>query len=106
MNRELFQQLKRWRDEQAQIEGVEAYRILNNVIIDALVGASPTKEELCGVKGIKDAKYRKYGRAILALIAEFSGREDPDRLPMEEGRGSEMISRSRPIRSRCRNFLT
>ena len=88
MNRELFQQLKRWRDEQAWIEGVEAYRILNNATLDALVGASPrTKEELCGVKGIKDAKYQKYGRAILALIAEFSGREDPDRLPMEEGQG-------------------
>lgn len=74
MNYELLNALRNWRDEQARTEGVEGYRVLNNAALEELSRTLPTtKEKLCEVKGIKDAKYRRYGKKILSLIAEFSG---------------------------------
>lgn len=76
MNYELLSALRNWRDEQARIEGVEGYRVLNNAALEELVRTLPSdKETLCSVKGIKDAKYRKYGKTILAMIAECASGE-------------------------------
>lgn len=74
MNYELLNALRGWRDEQARTEGVEGYRVLNNAALEELARTLPTtKEGLCEVKGIKDAKYRKYGKTILGMIASFTG---------------------------------
>ncbi len=65
--------LRQWRREQARIEGVEEYRVLPNATLEALVGALPrTKDELCAIKGIKEAKYRKYGKALLGMVKEYA----------------------------------
>lgn len=76
MNYELLNALRSWRDEQARVEGVEGYRVLNNAALEELVRKLPkNKDELCEVKGIKDAKYRKYGKTLLMMIADHSGDE-------------------------------
>lgn len=50
------------------------YRVLSNTVIEALVGAMPTnKEEMLAVKGIKEAKFGKYGAVLLRMIAEQAG---------------------------------
>lgn len=77
MNYELLTALRQWRDEQARTEGVEGYRVLNNAALEELARTLPDdKDTLCQVKGIKDAKYRKYGKKILSLIAECSSSSD------------------------------
>lgn len=74
MNYELLTALRNWRDEQARTEGVEGYRVLNNAALEELARTLPTtKEALCEVKGIKDAKYRKYGKTLLGMVASFTG---------------------------------
>ncbi len=69
----LLNELREWRNNQARIEGVETFRVFPNAVLDALVGALPqNKEEILRIKGIKEAKYRKYGGAILKTIAAHS----------------------------------
>lgn len=84
-----MQELRRWRDEQARIEGVEVYRVMNNATLEALVGRMPaTMLELLEVKGIKAAKSRKYGKVLLGILEEFkagSGANIVDSLPTELG---------------------
>lgn len=70
--------LWQWRREQAEQEGVEVFRVLPNAVLEALLAAEPrTKEELLAIKGIKEAKYRKYGKAILGILAASSDRKFP-----------------------------
>lgn len=70
MDYELLQQLKQWRDEQSRIEGVETYRVMNNATLEALINRMPMSlAELLEVKGIKEAKQRRYGKALLSLLA-------------------------------------
>ncbi len=78
MNYSLLKKLKKWRDETAKKEGVEAFRVLSNRALEDIAKLKPrTKEELIGIKGIKDKKYRKYGREILAMVkSESKGAED------------------------------
>jgi exodeoxyribonuclease VII large subunit len=60
-----------WRDNEAAKRSVELFRVLPNSAIDEIVRALPrTKEELTAIKGIKDAKYREFGKVILALVDE------------------------------------
>ena len=70
----LLNELRNWRNTQARIEGVEVYRVLSNTVLEALVGAMPAnKEEMLAVKGIKEAKFGKYGAVLLRMIAEQTG---------------------------------
>ncbi|MBP9751360.1 MAG: exodeoxyribonuclease VII large subunit [Candidatus Moranbacteria bacterium] len=67
----LFQELKSWREEQARKEGVELYRVMPNAALEEIARILPsTRDELMSVKGIKEAKFRKYGAAILKIISE------------------------------------
>ncbi len=71
MSQKLMQTLRHWRDEQARIEGVETYRVMNNATLEALVGRMPsTLLELLEVKGIKSAKSKKYGKILLRILEE------------------------------------
>ena len=70
----LRQALYQWRDNEATKRSVELFRILPNTALDEIVKALPrTKEELTAIKGIKDAKFDQYGKAILDLVGEFGG---------------------------------
>lgn len=67
----LLNQLREWRNNQARTEGVEVFRVFPNAVLEALTGTLPqNKEEMLTIKGIKEAKYRKYGKMILQIIAE------------------------------------
>lgn len=62
--------LKKWREEQARKEGVELYRVMPNAALEEIARILPkTRDELMSVKGIKEAKFRKYGKDILGLVA-------------------------------------
>ncbi len=91
MKRSITQALREWRDQQARIEGVETFRVLPNAVLEALAGALPkTKEELLLVKGIKEAKYRKYGTAILSIVSGYHGMETGEIVPdVDEGYSGE-----------------
>ncbi len=66
----LISELKRWRETAAAREGVELYRVLPNAALEEIAEIMPkTREELLSVKGIKEAKYRKYGKDILSIVA-------------------------------------
>jgi len=65
----LLQQLRQWRQEEAAKEGIELFRVLSNAALQEIAGKKPnTKEELLAIKGIKDAKYAKYGARILSMV--------------------------------------
>lgn len=67
----LRQTLYAWRDHEAAKRNVELFRVLPNSALDEIVKALPrTKDELTAIKGVKDAKYREYGKAILAIVDE------------------------------------
>lgn len=67
----LSSELREWRNYQARVEGVEVFRVLPNATLEALVGTLPrNKEEMLTIKGIKEAKYRKYGKALLEIIGD------------------------------------
>ncbi len=71
MPENLLQKIKNWRMAAAQNEGVELFRVLPNKVIEDIVRLKPkTKEELLTLKGIRERKFEKYGRAILSLINE------------------------------------
>ena len=93
----LLNELRNWRNNQARIEGVEVYRVLSNTVIEALVGAMPTnKEEMLAVKGIKEAKFGKYGAILLKMILPYKNNHSTgDSVPVSraESRISNLESR-------------
>ncbi|MEI8096647.1 MAG: exodeoxyribonuclease VII large subunit [Candidatus Moraniibacteriota bacterium] len=72
----ILQVLRQWRDAQARAEGVETFRVFPNAVLEALAGSLPqNKEEMLCIKGLKDAKFRKYGLALLGIIKENTSGE-------------------------------
>ncbi len=71
----LLRKLTIWRNEAARREGVELFRVLSSKILEDIARTCPKdKRELTAIKGIKEAKYQKYGREILRIVAEEEGR--------------------------------
>ena len=69
MDNQLLEKLKKWRWETARNEGVVAYRVLSNKILEDISEAEPkNKEELLSIKGIKEKRFERYGRDILDLV--------------------------------------
>jgi exodeoxyribonuclease VII large subunit len=66
----LISDLLHFREEAARREGIESFRVFPKATLDAIVLARPqSKEELTSLKGIKEAKYNKYGQSVLAIVA-------------------------------------
>lgn len=62
---------------QARTEGVETFRVFPNAVLEALAGSLPqNKEEMLCIKGLKDAKFRKYGSVLLKIIQEQTGGDE------------------------------
>jgi exodeoxyribonuclease VII large subunit len=71
MDQELLSLLRQWRDRQARTEGVEVFRVFPNAVLDTVARTLPrTRDDLLAIKGIKEAKYAKYGATLLALVRE------------------------------------
>ncbi|TXH00579.1 MAG: exodeoxyribonuclease VII large subunit [Candidatus Moraniibacteriota bacterium] len=103
----LLTALRSWRDEQARTEGLPGYRILPNATLEAIALALPkNRDDLCVLKGIKEAKFRRYGKQILNLVApylsdreqETSGKiQDTKNIPLQEVSHSQVASIEYPI---------
>lgn len=66
----LSEKLVEFRDLQAKREGIENYKVLQYPTIEEICKTMPkTLSELGKVKGIGPAKLKKYGNAILAMVA-------------------------------------
>lgn len=97
----LLNRLREWRNNQARIEGVEVFRVFPNAVLDAIVGTLPrTKEEMLSIKGIKEAKYGKYGAAILRIIKESAPPNGSDRQSSSE----EKISNDSDLEALLPNY--
>ena len=65
----LFDSIRRWRAEQAELAGVPRYVVLTNRDIEALVRHRPdSAAALQRLPGIGKAKITRYGEALLELL--------------------------------------
>ncbi|MCX6717544.1 MAG: exodeoxyribonuclease VII large subunit, partial [Candidatus Taylorbacteria bacterium] len=71
MDNNLLKKLRDWRKAKAESEGVPAFRVFSNAILEAIAKFKPRdKEALYSIKGIRDRKYNKYGEDVLSLVNE------------------------------------
>jgi ATP-dependent DNA helicase RecQ len=71
----LFNTLRDWRGERARREGIPSYVICNNRQLAAVVSARPaTLAELGHLEGFGDAKLKKYGAELLAIVKKAGPR--------------------------------
>ena len=65
----LYLELKQWRSDIAQDQGVPAYIVFNNRTLAAIAAEQPaTHDELLGVSGIGPTKAERYGESLLEFI--------------------------------------
>ena len=70
-DRELFELLRSWRREQAQLTGKAPYLIFSDATLIAIAQEKPsTKEELLEISGIGQSKLQKYGDMLLDLLGQ------------------------------------
>lgn len=66
---EIYQDLKRYRYETSQAEGIKAFQVFTNAqLTDVITKMPSTLEELKQVSGFGEVKVDKYGDEILAII--------------------------------------
>src|SRR4030043_556001 len=76
MNKPLLEKLKKWQNERARGENVEAYRVLPYSVLEEIARREPKNpEELLEIKGIKEKKLARYGKEILEIVSEGSNDE-------------------------------
>ncbi len=73
----LFDRLRRWRKEQAEVESIPAYAILTN---EQLAGISKLSEfslaEIARIDGVGSSRMEKYGEILLELCREKPATKD------------------------------
>lgn len=71
MHQPLLNRLKIWRRDQAAKEGVDLFRVLPNTTLEAIARTIPqTAADFLAIKGIKEARWKKYGAALLAMVGD------------------------------------
>jgi superfamily II DNA helicase RecQ len=66
----LAEALRSWRRERAAADGVSAFVVFPNSVLDSLVEERPAgREALLGIRGMGPTKVERYGDELLALIA-------------------------------------
>ncbi len=74
----LLSELKLWRLRCAREEGVPAYIIAHDSVLEAIAARPPSSPQaLLGVKGFGDHKLEKYGSDIMKIVAEYSSTPIP-----------------------------
>ena len=68
------------------MEGVDLFRVLPNKTLEDIARERPRdKAGLTGIKGIKEAKFRKYGNAIMKIVNENGdGPESADKIDRKD----------------------
>lgn len=75
----LFKTLRAWRGERCKQEGVPPYVICNNRQLAAIAHQRPTTLTALGeIAGVGEAKLKKYGNDILALVAQAAPPPPPE----------------------------
>jgi ATP-dependent DNA helicase RecQ len=70
---DLMKALRDTRTELAAAEGVPAYVVASNKLIEALAESRPvTQRTMLSVKGMGDAKFARYGSAFLQVIRDWA----------------------------------
>ena len=68
---EIYQDLKRYRYETSQAEGVKAFQVFTNAQLTDVITKMPrTLEELKQIKGFGEVKVSKYGASIIQIIGK------------------------------------
>jgi superfamily II DNA helicase RecQ len=69
MDASLFERLRAWRKETAEVADVPAYVVAHDSLLREIATIRPqTEKQLLQVKGIGPKKLEKYGAAILAVV--------------------------------------
>jgi hypothetical protein len=80
---EFYTQLKKWRDEKADLLNVEIRRILPQKTLHEIVQTLPAnKNELKSVKGMGGTRMQQFGKEILELVFAYRRQKGMD-LPVE-----------------------
>ena len=70
-HRPLFEKLRAWRKQRADIDSVPAYVVFADRVLVELARSKPTDIiRLSNVSGVGEVKREKYGRELLHLIAD------------------------------------
>lgn len=70
----LFEELRRWRKETADMAGVPAFVICTDASLTVVAEKLPTsRDELLAVPGFGATKVSRFGDDIVAIVANFSG---------------------------------
>ena len=71
----LFEALREWRLAEAKRTGLPAFRIMNDRTLRGVATETPLDEDaLLRVAGIGPGLSRRYGVALLRIVARFAGR--------------------------------
>lgn len=66
---QLPEKLRAWRTDRARAQGVPAFCVLSNAVLDAITLSRPScPAELLGVRGVGKEKFDKYGVEILHIV--------------------------------------
>jgi ATP-dependent DNA helicase RecQ len=77
----MFNQMRDWRAERSKEDGVPPYVIFTNKQLAHIVKARPSSlADLARVEGMGKAKLKKYGEAVLSLLAQRTA-EEPSETP-------------------------
>ncbi len=73
----LFQQLKDWRNQQANTEQVAHYRIMHQKVMLQIAELLPsTQQALLAIHGVGNALLDKYGAAIIQIVTQYCQQHD------------------------------
>lgn len=79
VNETVFEQLRLIRRELASKEHVPSYIIFNDATLREMSVVCPqTEQEMLGIKGVGEMKFRKYGRPFLDFFRNLSGNGEDD----------------------------
>lgn len=69
---ELLNALRQWRDETAEEEGIQRYRVLTRAVLRQIADTLPdSPEALFAIKGIGRHTVDRYGRELLAIVSAY-----------------------------------
>ncbi|MFZ2226494.1 MAG: exodeoxyribonuclease VII large subunit [Candidatus Moraniibacteriota bacterium] len=92
MNQAILKKLKSWRQQKADLENCELFRVFQNKTLEDIATILPnTKDDLFTIKGIKEKKFEKYGRDILDIINECT--DSSERIEIEGETESVLIQK-------------
>ncbi len=90
----LFERMREWRGDRTRAEGVPSYVICNNRQLAEIVKRRPqTLAALAEIHGFGDAKLKKYGKELLAMLNQVDGpgekeAKSPEEAPAQDSDGS------------------